>query len=149
MIRKKIAIPSEEDYQTGGDRGGNGSPGPSLGAQLSESLSIDLTTGRKKHEKLTGGGSAGGHISTPLTQPGKGDEHQTDTPDIQIPLEDDTSQGVGIGPVVQHETPDPPGVGPNSQPSVDYEDNGPERIMNNGNPIRLPDWVIDDPRVHN
>ena len=140
---------SEEGYQADADRGGRGGNGPSLGAQLSQSISIDLSTGRKKHEKLTGGGRRGGHVSTPLTQPGKGDEHQTDVPDLQITHEDDTSQGTGIGPVVRHETPYPPGVGPNAQPSVDYEDSGPLRTRNNGNPIRLPDWITDDPRVHN
>ena len=137
---------SEKGQPTGGDRGGRGGDGPSLGAQLSSNLSVDLSTGRKKHQRVTGGGDGGGHISTPVTQPGKGDEHRSDTPDIQTEPEDDTRTGEGVRPVRQHGTPDP-GVGPNAQPGVDYEEDGPVLFMNNGNPVRLPDWIIDDPRV--
>lgn len=138
---------SDAGQPTGGDRGGRGGDGPSLGAQLSGKLSVDLSTGRKKHQRVTGGGGGGGHISTPVTQPGKGDEHQSDTPDIQTEPEDDTRTGEGVRPVRQPDTPGP-GVGPNAQPGVDYEEDGPGLFINNdGNPVRLPDWIIDDPRA--
>ncbi|THB76999.1 MAG: hypothetical protein D6B25_08125 [Desulfobulbaceae bacterium] len=138
---------SEEGQPTGGDRGGRSGDGPSLGAQLASNLSIDLSSGRKKNQRVTGGGSGGGHISTPVSQPGKGDEHQTDSPDIQTEPEGNTVTGAGVRPVRQGESPYP-GVGPNAQPGVDYEEEGPQILTNNGNPVRLNDWIIDDPRVH-